>query len=265
VFASALAFFAVRLAMQPADERHPFGHGKAEGLAAMAQAALIAGGAAFIAATAIYRMATGGVEIYVLPSVITMLVTVSVNLAVASYALRAARISGSVAIASDARHLLTNVVQAFAVIAGLALVGITGEHWFDPAVALLLAVYLFWIAFTIARDAFGELFDSALPESDIQAIEQCLAHEGHGVRGHHGVRTRKSGREKYIELHVLIDPAMTVSDAHRRVEAIEQHLVEAVPGAMVNVHVDPDEPGIMDRSPERPMRDEEHSLHLHQH
>jgi cation diffusion facilitator family transporter len=265
VFASALAFFAVRLAMQPADERHPFGHGKAEGLAAMAQAALIVGGAGFIAVTAVYRLATGGVEIYVWPSVIAMLVTVAVNLSVAAYALRAARISGSVAIASDARHLLTNVVQAGGVIAGLVLVGVTGEHWFDPAVALILAAYLTWIAFTIARDAFGELFDEALPEEDVDAIERLLEGDRHGVRGHHGLRTRKSGRERYIDVHVLVDPALTVSEAHRLVEEIEQHLVDVVPGAMVNVHIDPDEPGIMDRHPERPAVSVEQSLHLHQH
>ena len=66
-------------------------------------------------------------------------------------------------------------------------------------------------------------------------------------------------------MHVLIDPAMTVSDAHRLVEEIEQHLVQAVPGAIVNVHVDPDEPGIMERGPDRPPAEQDHSLHLHQH
>jgi cation diffusion facilitator family transporter len=265
VFASALAFFAVRMAIQPADSRHPFGHGKAEGMAALAQALLIAAGAVFIAAMAVYRLATGGVEIYVVPSIITMLITVAVNLAVALYAMRAARISGSVAIASDARHLMTNIVQAGAVIAALVLVGVTGDRWWDPAMALLLSAYLLWIAFTIARDAFAELLDESLPEEDLQAIEERLSGMSGSVRGYHGLRTRKSGREKYIEAHVLVDPATSVSDAHRCIEEIEQELVTAVPGAIVNLHIDPDEPGIMQRAPQRQPVEQAGRLHGHKH
>jgi cation diffusion facilitator family transporter len=263
VLASALAFFTVRLAVQPADESHPYGHGKAESLAALSQAALIAGGAIFIAVSAIIRLAADDTEIVVGPSLATMGVTVAVNLAVALYALRAASVSGSVAIASDARHLITNVVQALSVIIALVLVGVTGRHFFDPAVALLLAAYLAWIALRILRDALSELIDSSLPDHEIARLEECLRHEGHGVRDFHALRTRKSGREKYIDVHLLIDPALTVSEAHRLMEDVEEHLRELIPGAVTTIHLDPDEPGIMERTPEpaRPAPE----LHLHRH
>jgi cation diffusion facilitator family transporter len=264
VLASALALLTVRLAIQPADEAHPYGHGKAESLAALSQSGLILGGAAFIAVTAIFRLATGGVEIYVAPSLLMMGVTAAINLGVAAYALRAAKTSGSVAIAADARHLVTNVVQAGAVIAGLVLVGVTGEHVFDPIVALLLAAYLACIAIGILREALSELIDSALPDEDVALLEECLAHEGHGVRGFHALRTRKSGRERYIDVHVLIDPALTVSEAHKRVEEIEQHLRDAIPGAIASIHLDPDEPGIMDRGPDDHSAPA-HELRLHRH
>jgi cation diffusion facilitator family transporter len=247
VLASALALLSVRYAIQPADEAHPYGHGKAESLAALSQAALIFGGAVFIAVTAIYRLATGGVEIYLPPSLAIMGVTAGVNLGVAAYAMRAAKVSGSVAIASDARHLMTNVVQAVGVIAALVLVGVTGERVFDPIVALLLAAYLTWIAYGILRSALSELIDTALPDEDVALLEECLRHEGHGVRGYHALRTRKSGRERYIDVHVLIDPTLTVSEAHHRVEEIEAHLRQALPGAIASIHLDPDEPGIMER------------------
>jgi cation diffusion facilitator family transporter len=263
VIASALAFFTVRLAVQPADDTHPYGHGKAESLAALSQAALIAGGAVFIAVSAVYRLTAQEVEIVVGPSLASMGVTVAVNLAVASYAFHAARVSGSVAIASDARHLLTNVVQAGAVITGLVLVGITGSHVFDPLVALLLATYLFWIALTISREALSELIDTALPDVELAALEECLRHEGHGVRDFHALRTRKSGREKYIDVHLLIDPEITVSQAHRLVEDIEAHLRELIPGSVVAIHLDPDEPGIMERGPEPVAPQAELRLHRH--
>ena len=266
VFASGIAFFTVRLALQPADESHPYGHGKAESLAAMSQAALIAAGAAFIVIAAARRLVTGAAEIHVAPSLISMGVTAGVNALVAGYALRAARLSGSMAIKSDARHLLTNVVQAGGVMLGLALVGLTGEHAFDAIVALVLAAYLLWIAFGIFRDALSELIDTALPADEIAHVEEALSHDiGHGVRGYHEVRTRKSGREKYIDLHLLVDPALSVSDAHRCIEEIEHDIREVIPGAIVTIHLDPDEPGIMDRGLAPHPAAQDSGLHLHRH
>ncbi|MEX2245561.1 MAG: cation diffusion facilitator family transporter [Dehalococcoidia bacterium] len=242
LLASGLTFFTVRLALQPADDAHPYGHGKAESLSALSQAALIAGGAVFITIAAIRRLVAEDVEITVAPSLAAMAVTAAANIGVAAYAFHAARVSGSVAVAADARHLLTNIVQALAVIAGLVLVGVTGDHVYDPIVALFLAAYLAWIAARIARSALSELIDTALPPETVALIEECLAHEGHGMRGFHNLRTRKSGRQRYIDLHVLVDPAITVSAAHVLVNDVERHLRAAIRGAVVTVHVDPDEP-----------------------
>ncbi|MEX0749724.1 MAG: cation diffusion facilitator family transporter [Dehalococcoidia bacterium] len=264
VFASGLAFFAVRLAMQPADEAHPYGHGKTESLAALSQAALIAGGATFIAVAALRRMFDGGADIDVGPSLAIMAVTAVVNLAVAAYAMRAARISESVAIAADARHLLTNVVQAAGVIFALTLVGITGRQIFDPLVALAIAAYLAYTVARITADALRELIDSSLPDEEVAMIEACLATHEHGLRGFHAMRTRKSGREKHIDLHVLVDPAMTVSAAHLRIEEIESDLRSCIPGAKIAIHVDPDEPDIMERG-EAEAAPTERGLHLHKH
>jgi cation diffusion facilitator family transporter len=264
VFASALAFFAVRLAMQPADEAHPYGHGKTESLAALSQAALILGGAVLITIAAVRRLIVGAADIDLGPSLAMMGVTAMVNLGVATYAMRAARLSGSVAIASDARHLVTNIVQAGGVILALVLVGLTGREFFDPVLALAIAAYLAYTVVRIVIDALQELIDTALPEEEVSRIEACLATHEHGVRGYHAMRTRKSGREKHIDLHVLVDPAMTVSDAHLRIEEIEEDLRRVIPGAIIAIHVDPDEEDIMERGPKEAVP-AEHGLHLHSH
>lgn len=239
--ASALVFFSVRLALQPPDEEHPYGHGKAESLAALSQAGLIAGGAIFIAIAATRRLFADDPVIYVLPSLIAVAITAVVNLGVAAYAFRAARISGSVAVASDAKHLVTNVVQALAVGVALVLVGVTGNQIFDPIFALLLAMYLAWIALGILRGALTELLDTALPDETMAAIKASLATERAGQRGFHALRTRKSGRETYIDLHVLVDPELSVHAAHVLSEAIEQDLASHVPNAVVSIHADPDD------------------------
>jgi cation diffusion facilitator family transporter len=264
LFASGLAFFTVRLSLQPADEAHPYGHGKAESLAAMSQAALIASGGIFIAAMALYRFINGGVDIRVGPSLVTMLIAAAANAGVAMYSLHAAKVSGSVAIAADARHLITNVAQAVAIVVALLVVAVTGNRIFDPIVALVLAVYLLWIALGIFRTALHELVDSALPDSTLDALDACLAHEHHGIRGYHALRTRKSGRETHIDLHALVDPDLSVSEAHRLVETLEDDIRSMIPGAVVTIHVDPDEPGIMERNPV-PQAHTGDGLHLHRH
>jgi cation diffusion facilitator family transporter len=263
LLASALVLFTVRLALQPADEEHPYGHGKAESLAALSQAGLIAAGAGFITFAAVRRLVAEDRDIDVGPSLIAVGITAGVNMLVALYSLRAARLTGSVAVASDARHLLTNVVQALAVGAALIMVGLTGDHAWDPVFALLLAAYLVWIAAGILRDALRELIDTSLPQETLGAIDACLCRPRDGLRGYHALRTRKSGRETHVDLHVLVDPELSVSDAHRLLEAIEHDLHEHVDGAVVNIHIDPDEPGIMERSPVSEKRGEGLSLHRH--
>ena len=247
VLASALALFTVRYAIQPADEVHPYGHGKAESLAALSQAALIFGGAVFITVTAIYRLATGGVEIHVAPSLAMIGITAVVNLAgrgVRDPRGEDQRLGGDrVGRAAPDDERRAGGRRDRSAGAGRR----DGQRAFDPIVALMLAAYLTWIASRILRAALSELIDTALPDEDVALLEECLAHEGHGVRGYHALRTRKSGRERYIDMHVLIDPALTVSEAHHRVEEIEQHLREAIPGAIASIHLDPDEPGIMER------------------
>jgi ferrous-iron efflux pump FieF len=260
---SILVFFSVRLALQPPDEQHPYGHGKAESLAALSQAGLIAGGAVFITVAAIRRLFAEDPEIYVGPSLIAVGITAAVNLGVSGYAFRAARLTGSVAVASDARHLLTNVVQAGAVGAGLILVGLTGNHAWDPAAALLLALYLAWIAFRILRVALSELLDTSLPSDALADIEAALAVSRPGLRGFHELRTRRSGRETHIDLHLLVDPAMSVADAHTLSDAIDRDLAQLTPGAVVTVHMDPDDPTLEDR--DLPHRAVDSGLHLHKH
>ena len=263
IVSSGLAFFTVRLALQPADDEHPYGHGKAESLAAMSQAALIAGGAVFISIAAVRRLITQDVTVEVGPSLIVMAIAVAVNLAVYAYSMRAARISGSVAIGADARHLLTNVVQACAVMLGLTLVALTDNRNFDPIVAILLAAYLLWIALGILRSAMNELIDTALPPETITLLDDCLAHESHGMRSYHALRTRKSGRQIHIDLHAIVDPTITVSEAHRLVEDLERDVGVIIPGAIVTVHLDPDEPDIMERCGPGSSSAATHGLHVH--
>jgi ferrous-iron efflux pump FieF len=220
--ASTFAFLSIRWASQPADEEHPYGHGKAESIAAAAQAVLIAGGAGFIIYQAVSRLIEGDAEIQTTPGLIAMSVTAAVNVGVALYVGRAAKITGSVVLHADTRHLWTNVAQA-------------------GAVLLALGPYLLWTAALVFLSAANEIMDTSLPEDEQQQIERCLSeHRSNGVRGFHDLRTRKSGRQRYIDVHVLVDPDATVAEAHDLSNEIEAAICGCLPGSQITVHMEPD-------------------------
>ncbi len=241
MIASAFVLFSVRLAARPADEEHPYGHGKAESLTAAGQAVLISGGAAFIIVQAVRRLIERDVEIMVAPGLGAMSATALVNVLVVLYVARAARQTGSVALASDARHLWANVAQAAAVLLALILVGATGETVFDPIVALLLAAYLLWTAFRVFTTGLEEVMDVRLPPEQLEVIERCILSQRDRIGGYHGLRTRKSGRERYVEFHLVVDPKMTVEEVHRLCDVIEADLHRRIPGSVVTIHVEPDD------------------------
>jgi cation diffusion facilitator family transporter len=237
--ASTFAFFSVRVSARPPDAEHPYGHGKAESLAAVAQSTLIAGGGVFIIVQAVRRLMEAEADISVGPGLAAMFATAAVNLVVALYVSRAARATGSPALRSDARHLWTNIAQAAAVILALALVGITGHVLFDPIVALLLAAYLLWTAAQVFRIGLEEIMDVRLPPEEIQVIEECITAHCEGSGGYHDLRTRKSGRQRYVDLHLTADPSTSLEEVHAICDRIEGEIVRRLPGAVVTIHVEP--------------------------
>jgi cation diffusion facilitator family transporter len=237
--ASTFAFLSIRLGARPADEEHPYGHGKAESIAAAGQALLIAGGAAYIIAQAIHRM-TGHHSIETTPGLIALAVTAGVNVCVVLYVGRAAKITGSMALRADTRHLWTNVAQAAAVFTALALVAITDNSIFDPIMALALAVYLLWTAVNVFMEALTEIMDVRLPKHEEQLIEECLQRNP-SVRSHHGLRTRKAGRERYVDIHVTVDAQQTVEAAHTICDELSSAIGACLPGAVVTIHLEPDD------------------------
>ena len=240
--ASTFAFVSIRLASQPADEDHPYGHGKAEAIAAAAQGLLIAGGGGFIIFSAVRRFIEWDVEIDTVPGIIALAVTALVNVVVVLYVGRAARMTGSVALKADTRHLWTNVAQAGAVITALTLVALTNHTVFDPIVALLLAIYLLWTAGRVFTTALAEIMDVRLPEGEERLVEACLSeHRSGGLRGYHHLRTRKAGRQRYVDFHLLVDPEKTVAEAHSLCDTLEEAIHERLPGTVVTIHVEPDD------------------------
>jgi cation diffusion facilitator family transporter len=237
LIAATIALVSVRIGARPADEGHPYGHGRAETMAASVQAVLIAGGGAFIVVTAVYRLLKPPDEVGYDLGLLAMLIAAGVNVALVQYTSRVARETNSPAIASEARHLWTNVVQAGAVILGLVLVALTDEVAFDAIVALALGLYLLWTAGHILLGAAGDVLDKRLTHEEIDEIREAILAEG--VEGYHLLRTRRAGQVRHIDFHVTLPGEMTVEQSHAVSDRIEARIEAIWPGSVVTVHVEP--------------------------
>jgi cation diffusion facilitator family transporter len=237
LIAAAITFASVRIGARPADAGHPYGHGRAETIAAGIQSILIGAGGIFIVARAVSRLLDPPAEIGYDVALLAMVIAAAANLALVQYTGRVARQTGSPAMHSETRHLWTNVVQAGAVIAGLALVGITGEVVFDALLALGLGLYLLWIAGNILWSVVGDVLDSSLTPGELASIRAAISAEG--MEDYHGLRTRRSGQSRHVDFHLTLPGEMTVEESHAITERIEARIAAMWPNSVVTVHVEP--------------------------
>jgi len=236
--ASLVNLFAVRHALAPADREHRFGHGKAEPLAALGQSTFIAGSAIFLVIEAGNRLVTpqpiakGEVGIFV------MIFAIVVTFALTRYQKYVVHKTGSVAIQADSLHYVGDLLVNAAVIVALVLVAQFGWNIVDPIFAIAIAGYILKTAWEIARGAYDMLMDRELPEEERARIKDiALAHPD--VIALHDLRTRTSGPQTFIQVHVEMDGAMSLYRSHAVADEVEASLLEAYPEAEVIIHQDP--------------------------
>lgn len=238
LMASLVTLYGVRHAMRPPDRAHRYGHGKAEPLAALAQAAFIAGSAVFLVVEAIHRFAVpqpveaGAIGIGV------MVLSIVLTAGLIAFQRHVISRTESIAIGADRLHYSGDLLMNAAVITALLLTGWTGIPAIDPLFALGIAAFLLFGAVGIARSALNVLMDRERPEEERQSIiAAVLAHEA--VRGMHDLRTRSTGTGVFIELHLELDPQLTLSAAHDITDAVETMLAARFPQAEVLIHQEP--------------------------
>ncbi len=235
------ALLSVRYSRQPADEEHPYGHGKIEAVSASVAATIIGVGGGVITYQAVRRLIEGSPEIDVGVGLVAMVIAALANIVISLFMSREARRHRSMALKAEATHLRTNIVQAGAIITGLLLVLATDEEVFDPITALALAAYMAWTAFGLVHLAVNDILDRALPDDEVDQIKAVLNEHASEIRGYHRLRTRRSGSTREIDMHVLFDPARTVTAVHSASDHIADDIHARFPGAVVVIHVEPDD------------------------
>lgn len=236
--ASLVTLIAVRVAAQPADHHHRFGHGKAEALAALFQVSLISVAALGIIIRSAQRFSSGGEPAAIEYGVGVSLVAIGLTLALVWYQMRVVRLTGSVAINADHLHYRSDLALNVSVIAALVLEALLHLHGADALFGLAIGVWLILNAWRTATHAIDQLMDKEWPREKRERFLAAAA--GHpGLQGIHDLRTRSSGAHDFVQFHIWVDPAMTVAQAHTLMEALEGRLHAAFPGVELLIHVDP--------------------------
>lgn len=235
--ASLTNLLVVRYALQPADDNHSFGHGKAESLAALAQSMFISGSALFLFLTSIQHLISPG---QLRAPVVGMAVAISAlisTLVLVMFQRWVVSKTQSQAIRADMLHYQSDVLMNGAIVIALALswYGIT---YADALFAFGIGVYILISAIRMGHEAVQSLLDRALPEEDREQIIRVIT-DWHGVCGAHDFRTRQSGPTKFIQLHLEMDDQLPLVEAHEQAEALEEALKALFPGADVIIHQDP--------------------------
>jgi ferrous-iron efflux pump FieF len=239
--ASLINLVAVRQALVPADAEHRFGHGKAEPLAALAQSAFVGGSGILILLEAVSRLFDPKPVDNAVIGIGVMVFSVMVTVGLLRFQSYVVRRSSSVAIRADRLHYAGDALMNGSVITSLALSAWFGISWIDPLFGAGIAAYLMKTAIGIGREALDMLMDRELPDEDRQRILAIVrAHPQ--VKDVRDLRTRGSGLQIFIQLHMILSPTMTLADAHAVADAVEAKLLEAYPGAEILIHQEPAEP-----------------------
>ncbi len=246
VLASVVNFVAVRHALQPADREHRFGHGKAEPLAGLGQSAFIAGSAVFLVIEAVSRLLAPRPLAHVPLGVGVMVFSIVVTVALVAYQRYVVRMTGSTAVGADAIHYETDVLINASVIVSLVCASWLDWQWADPVFGFAIAIYLLWGAWRIAMRSLDVLMDREFSDDDRRRIRGIvLAHPK--VKGMHDLRTRSSGIQPFVQLHLELDGGMTLNEAHDIADEVEARIMENFPGAEIIIHQDPE--GLFEKRP----------------
>ena len=243
LFASIIAFFSVRKSAIPADDDHAFGHGKYESVSGLAEAILIFIAAALIIREAAVKLLDPGEELLnptlMFAGIAVMGISALVNAYVSNRLMKVAKRTDSVALESDAWHLRTDVYTSAGVMAGLILIRITGIAILDSIVAIGVALVIIKAAWELTTKTWSDLIDHRLTDDEESRIRHIICEHSSEYVNFHGLRTRRSGPQIFIEFHLVVDGDVTVLQAHDLTDHLEADLKTEFMRAYTTIHVEP--------------------------
>lgn len=246
LLASTLNFIAVRVALTPADEQHRFGHGKAEPLSGLGQAAFVAGSAVLIIVQAYSRLYDPAPVTEPALGIGVTVFSMAVTLALVLFQRAVVARTGSLAVSADSLHYTGDLLLNASVVAALVLSSFGNLEWADPVFGIAISLFILVNAIRMAAGSVNALMDHELPAGDRERILSTAKRHPKVLRVHE-LRTRSSGLQKFIQMHIVMDARLTLLEAHRVADDVEKAIEAGFPGADIIIHQDPD--GIPEHHP----------------
>ena len=245
LLAAVIAMFSVKTSSVPADERHPFGHGKIENISGFVEAILIFAAAFWIILEALKKLNAPAVMENAGWGVGVMLFSSVMNFFVSQKLFQVGREADSIALQADAWHLRTDVYTSAGVMVGLAIIWLGHKffpnpniHWIDPVAAIFVAVLILHAAYELTMNSLRDLLDVQLPKDEENFIREIISRE-HAIHGYHQLRTRKAGHVRFIEVHIKVDQHMSVLDSHQITKVLKQNIRKQFPDSAISIHIEP--------------------------
>ena len=240
VFSVSLAFLAIRISTKPADANHPFGHGKAENLSAIIQAALIFTASGLIIYSSINRIISKEAVEMTEAGMAVMAVSMAASILLSHRLLKVGKATDSLALEAVGHNIAADVYSAAGVLAGLLIIRISGLYILDPIIALAVSLIILKSGYTVISKSVAGLMDNSLPGEEEDEIKSCLReHIGQQVVGFHELRTRKAGNQRFIDLHLVMPADASVKEAHDMCDHLEKDLKDKLANTSVTIHVEP--------------------------
>jgi cation diffusion facilitator family transporter len=245
LLASVISFFSVKISDTPADERHPYGHGKFENISGVTEAILIFIASGWIIFEALRRILHPNIIDRIGLGIVVMAISAIVNFIVSRMIYKEAKSTDSIALEADALHLKVDVYTSLGVAAGLFLMFILGFfikspliHYLDPVIAILVALLILRESFILFRKAYAPLLDESLSEQEVTHINDLINTYCSETINFHGLRTRKAGNYRYVDFHLNVPSAMSVKEAHDLCDNIEEGIKRILDHTEVTIHVE---------------------------
>lgn len=233
-----VANYSVRKAGQPPDDDHKFGHGKFENVSGVIEAILIFVAAIIILYESSKKLLEGNKVEFVGTGIVIMGISAIVNIIVSKRIMKVAKDAESIALEADAYHLTTDVYTSIGVFIGLVLIQITGNPIFDPIMAIIVALIIIKTSYDLTKRSLAGLMDSKLSDKEEEIIKAIISEHPSHVE-YHDLRTRMSGAERFVDLHLVMPRDNNIDDAHKFYDHIEKDIRDKIPNLSITIHVEP--------------------------
>lgn len=240
--ASVLTFFSVVKSSQPADEDHPYGHGKYEDMAGFIEGILIIFASLFIFYKSFQKLILGfsySAENNL--GIIVMALAVIMNTIVSYLLFKVAKESNSVSLYADGEHLRTDIYSSLGVLAALVLIKITGYTILDPVIAIMIAGFIYKAGYAISKKSFMKLLDHSLPENELSAIKDIIREfsEEEVSLKKNGIRARQTGPTMDIDIILQFPNNTSICECHKICDKIEKRIQKIYSHCSISIHSEP--------------------------